>query len=146
VRNVFINKAGVSLLDLVVALAIAGVLLAVSIPVHHKLKEGNLLKRDSRRIEATLQDLASQAPLRHQNLYLIFEGSDYFAASDEESLKTVPRGRLSAGVTAQVNSSYSDRIAFYPGGSSSPGNITLRAKSSLCKVTISLRGRVRNEC
>ncbi len=141
-----INKplklTGFSLVELMTALAIMGVILLTSIPRSHELKIKKRLQREAKLLGSNIEYLAQLAQLSNSKTKLTLHKSGYVGVHKTNKIilqRTLPEGFL-------VNSNNSTNLNFFPKGITNPATIIISSYNLKCRITLSLRGRSLVRC
>ena len=135
----FNPKHGFSVLELVVALALIGILAAIALPGWSRLLPSYQLDGSVRQIQSELHNIKMRAAAENVKLQLGYiEGSSqYTIQSEGKILATKP---LSEGVVITK----AGTISISPRGTAGADRVRLRSSTGLCKqVVVSQTGRVR---
>jgi len=143
---VFNARHGFSVLELVVALALVGILAAIALPGWSRLLPAYQLDSSVRQIQSELHNIKMRAAAENAGLQLAYlaESSQYTIQADTEILATKP---LPEGIVITK----AGTISFSPRGTAGANRVRLRNSAGLCKqVVVSATGRVRvckpNDC
>ena len=143
-----IDKArqGFSVLELVVALALVGILAAIALPGWSRLLPSYHLDGSVRQVQSELHAIKMRAAAQNAKFQLAYlaDASQYMIQSDGKVLATKP---LPEGIVITKAGS----ISFSPRGTADGNTVRLRSSTGLCKqVVVSPTGRVRtcrpNDC
>jgi general secretion pathway protein H len=132
--------AGFTLLELLVVLAIAGLLVSIVPPVVSAVVPGVKLKVAARELAVTLRDTRNRAITRNAALDVTFEFEPprYIAASGDPHL--LPSG---VQMTILDGDARSSELRFYPDGSSSGATVRIGKRDTHYLVDVGwLMGRV----
>lgn len=132
-------ESGYSLIELIVAVAVAGILAAIALPNWNRLLPFYQLDSSARQVYSELHNIKMRAVTENVGFQLVFSdgATTYTIQRDSVVLVTKP---LSAGVTV----TNAGAIAFSPRGTASANRIRLRSGGGTCKqVVVSPTGRVR---
>jgi len=143
---VFNPKHGFSALELVVALALVGILAAIALPGWSRLLPSYQLDGSVRQIQSELHNIKMRAAAENAGLQLTYlaGSSQYTIQADTKILATKP---LPEGIVITK----AGTISFSPRGTAGANRVRLRNSAGLCKqVVVSQTGRVRvckpNDC
>lgn len=135
----FKSQHGYSIIELVVAVALAGILAAIALPSWNKLLPSYQLDSSVRQFQSELHNIKMRAVAENIGFQLVYANgnADYTIQRDSAVLVTKP---LPAGVIV----TNSGTISFSPRGTASANRIRLRGSDGACKqVVVSPTGRVR---
>jgi prepilin-type N-terminal cleavage/methylation domain-containing protein len=133
------SQHGYSLIELVVAVALAGILAAIALPGWNKLLPSYQLDSSVRQFQSELHNIKMRAAAENVGFQLVYANgaANYTIQRDSAVLVTKP---LPAGVVV-TNGGI---ISFSPRGTASANRIRLRSSDGTCKqVVVSPTGRVR---
>ena len=139
-------RHGFSVLELVVALALAGILAAIALPGWSRLLPAYQLDGSVRQVQSELHSIKMRAVSENTAFQLAYlaDASQYTIHSDGKVLaaKPLPEGIVITKAGA---------ISFSPRGTADANRVRLRSSTGLCKqVVVSATGRVRtckpNDC
>ena len=133
------SQHGYSLIELVIALALAGILAAIALPSWNKLLPSYQLDSSVRQFQSELHNIKMRAAAENIGFQLVYANgaANYTIQRDSAVLVTKP---LPAGVVV-TNGGI---ISFSPRGTASANRIRLRSLDGTCKqVVVSPTGRVR---
>lgn len=136
-----LHTRGFHLIEASLAVALAALIAAISLPSVRQLSRTQVLKSETRRFAALLEMLGVEALQRETEIQVTVEAQGYTVARP---------GRQDAGlfapeVRADVRATAS-RLKFYPSGATTPATVILHAGDRTCSITLSLRGRVASQC
>ncbi len=118
---------GFTLVELMVAMAIVGLLLAVSVPGGLRFYESIQYRQSVRDVLTMLNGAREQAVNRGRALDVVFDPARLEVRSGKETL-ALPEGFELGLTTAQeVNRDSVGAIRFYPEGGSSGGDVTIES-------------------
>lgn len=138
---------GFSLLDLLLALSLLGVLTAATLPSLARLGRPNLLRTEATRLRLLVERLVAEASLGEAEISLLLETDSYTASQKSaESILLVETHRLPASVSIDPAQSSAAEVVIYAGQVSAPASIALTGGGATCFLRISLRGRVTQSC
>ena len=133
------SQHGYSLIELVVAVALAGILAAIALPSWNKLLPSYQLDSSIRQFQSELHNIKMRAAAENVGFQLVYTNgaANYTIQRDSAVLVTKP---LPAGVVVTNGGT----ISFSPRGTASANRIRLRSSDGTCKqVVVSPTGRVR---
>jgi prepilin-type N-terminal cleavage/methylation domain-containing protein len=133
------SQHGYSLIELVVAVALAGILSAIALPSWNKLLPSYHLDASVRQFQSELHSIKMRAAAENVGFQLVYSNgaADYTIQRDSAVLVTKP---LPAGVVV----ANAGTISFSPRGTASANRIRLRSSDGICKqVVVSPTGRIR---
>lgn len=143
---IFTARPGFSILELVIALALMGILAAVALPGWSRLLPGYRLDNSARQVQSELHSLKMRAAAENSGMQLAFSAgsSQYTIQTDTKVLATKP---LPEGIVIIK----AGNVAFSPRGTAGANRVRLRNSAGLCKqIVVSATGRVRvcrpNDC
>ena len=139
-------RPGFSILELVVALALVGILAAIALPGWSRLLPAYQLDGSVRQVQSELNSIKMRAAAQNTTFQLAYlaDASQYMIRSGGKVLATKP---LPEGIVITKAGS----ISFSPRGTADANRVRLRSSTGLCKqVVVSATGRVRtckpNDC
>lgn len=141
------DSRGFTLLELLVVLAIMGLLLGLAAPRFHNIVPGFELQSSTRELAAALRETRSRALERGEPALLVVDlaGRRYGLGGSTQS-KELPRDIVLEALTAADDISEETRRAgfrFFPDGSATGGRITLSRGEQEYRIDIDwLTGRV----
>ncbi len=134
-----LSDGGFTLLEMMVALAVLGILTAIAIPGWHSLRPGYELDSSTRQIQSEMHHIKMRAAAENIGFQLVYNGgaSQYEIQRNAEALATkqLPEGTIitKAGT-----------ISFSPRGTANANRVRLRNSAGVCKqIVVSATGRVR---
>jgi prepilin-type N-terminal cleavage/methylation domain-containing protein len=130
---------GFSLIELIVALALMGITVAIALPSWNRLLPSYQLDSSVRQVQSELHAIKMRAAAENIGFQLIYSdgAADYSIKRDSAVLVTKP---LPAGIVV----TNAGTISFSPRGTASANRIRLRSSNGTCKqVVVSPTGRVR---
>jgi prepilin-type N-terminal cleavage/methylation domain-containing protein len=133
------SQHGYSLIELVVAVALAGILAAIALPSWNKLLPSYQLDSSARQFQSELHNIKMRAATENIGFQLVYANgaAAYTIQRDSAVLVTKP---LPAGVIVTS----AGTISFSPRGTASANRIRLRSSDGMCKqIVVSPTGRVR---
>jgi type IV fimbrial biogenesis protein FimU len=133
------SQHGYSLIELVVAVTLAGILAAIALPGWNKLLPSYQLDSSVRQFQSELHNIKMRAAAENVGFQLVYANgaANYTIQRDSAVLVTKP---LPTGVVV-TNGGI---ISFSPRGTASANRIRLRSSDGTCKqVVVSPTGRVR---
>jgi type IV fimbrial biogenesis protein FimU len=133
------SQHGYSLIELVVAVTLAGILAAIALPGWNKLLPSYQLDSSVRQFQSELHNIKMRAAVENVGFQLVYANgaANYTIQRDSAVLVTKP---LPTGVVV-TNGGI---ISFSPRGTASANRIRLRSSDGTCKqVVVSPTGRVR---
>jgi prepilin-type N-terminal cleavage/methylation domain-containing protein len=133
------SQHGYSLIELVVAVALAGILAAIALPSWNKLLPSYQLDSSARQFQSELHNIKMRAATENVGFQLVYANgaAAYTIQRDSAVLVTKP---LPAGVIVTS----AGTISFSPRGTASANRIRLRSSDGMCKqIVVSPTGRVR---
>jgi prepilin-type N-terminal cleavage/methylation domain-containing protein len=132
-------ESGYSVIELIVAVAVAGILAAIALPSWNRLRPFYQLDSSARQVHSELHNIKMRAVTENVGFQLAYSdgATTYTIQRDSVVLVTKP---LSAGVIV----TNAGTISFSPRGTASGNRIRLRSGGGTCKqVVVSPTGRVR---
>ncbi|MDZ4784793.1 MAG: type II secretion system protein [bacterium] len=140
-----INKnRGFSLLEISIALVFSSLFLAISVPSLARLKDTNLIKKEAHLIKVALEN-TSILSTRENREYSFELFNDKFQIRNSNNKKLKLTYKFKEGVSLDLNTPI-QIIEFYSSGVVTPKTIKLKTENLSCKITISLRARVKVIC
>lgn len=140
-KKVAVHPAiGFSFLELVFALFLAGIILAIALPSWSRLVPLYHLNSSARQVQSELHHIKMRAVAENTSFQLVYlEGASAFTIrKDLQAIATKP---LPSGVVI----SKAGAISFSPRGTAAGNRIRLHSGDGLCRqVVVSPTGRVRN--
>lgn len=138
------REHGFTLVEVIVVLAILGLVYALALPVFSRTLDGPRLKQTARALTADLREARSLALSRGEPVYFYVDaaqGSWRFAGQSGQVDETI---RIRADVPAAWRTAgRTDVIGFFPDGESSGGEIIVRLNDHAQRIQIRwLTGRV----
>lgn len=132
-------KSGFSLLEIMVALAVMGIVAAIALPSWSRLLPSYRLNGAARQIQSELHHIRMRAAAENISFQLTYlDGASAYTI--QKDLKTVVDKPLPEGVVI----SKAGTISFSPRGTAAGNRVRLRASDGLCRqVVASATGRVR---
>jgi type IV fimbrial biogenesis protein FimT len=133
------SQHGYSLIELVVAVALAGILAAIALPSWNKLLPSYQLDSSARQFQSELHNIKMRAATENVGFQLVYANgaAAYTIQRDSAVLVTKP---LPAGVIVTS----AGTISFSPRGTASANRIRLQSSDGMCKqIVVSPTGRVR---
>lgn len=132
-------SCGFSVLELIVALALAGILAAIALPGWSRLLPSYQLDGSARQVQSELHAIKMRAVSQNTSFQLAYlaDSSQYMIQSDGKVLATKP---LPQGIVITKAGS----VLFSPRGTAVANRVRLRNSTGLCKqVVVSATGRIR---
>jgi prepilin-type N-terminal cleavage/methylation domain-containing protein len=133
------GTSGFSIVEIVVVLALTGIVLAIALPGWSKLLPSYHLSSAARQIQSELHNIKMRAAAENVPFQLAYADASavYTIQRDMSPLVTKP---LSEGIVITK----AGTVSFSPRGTASANRVRLRNQSGQCKqVVISPTGRVR---
>jgi prepilin-type N-terminal cleavage/methylation domain-containing protein len=133
------SRHGYSLIELVVAVTLAGILAAIALPSWNKLLPSYQLDSSARQFQSELHNIKMRAATENVGFQLVYANgaAAYTIQRDSAVLVTKP---LPAGVIVTS----AGTISFSPRGTASANRIRLQSSDGMCKqIVVSPTGRVR---
>jgi type IV fimbrial biogenesis protein FimT len=132
-------KPGYSVIELIIAVAVAGILAAIALPSWNKLLPSYYLDASLRQFQSELHNIKMRAAAESVSFQLVYSSTaaDYAIQRDSAVLmmKPLPPGIVITNVGS---------ISFSPRGTASANRIRLRSSDGICKqVVVSPTGRIR---
>ncbi|HXG51459.1 MAG TPA: GspH/FimT family pseudopilin [candidate division Zixibacteria bacterium] len=131
--------SGFSLVELLFALIIAGILAAIALPGWTRLLPSYHLDSSVRQVQSELHSIKMRAAAENATFQLSYGtgASDYTIRSGSSALATRP---LPPGIVITK----AGAVLFYPRGTASANRVRLRNAEGMCRqVVVSATGRVR---
>jgi prepilin-type N-terminal cleavage/methylation domain-containing protein len=133
------NGNGFSLIELIVVLAIMGIVAAITLPNWHSLLPNYALNNSTRQIQSELHHIKMRAAAENVGFQFVYAqgASGYTIQRDSKTVVTKP---LADGTTITKEGT----ILFSPRGTASGNRVRLRNVNGACRqVVVSPTGRVR---
>jgi len=133
------RRHGFSMVELVIVLALSGLLAAIALPGWQRLVRSSDLNNSTRQIQSELHNLKSRAAAENISFQLAYGqgGTGYTIQRDSIALVTKP---LPEGTTITK----AGTINFSPRGTAAANRVRLRDTYGVCRqVVVSPTGRVR---
>ena len=133
------NGNGFSMIELIVALAVMGIVAAIALPNWNSLLPGYALNNSARQVQSELHNIKMRAAAENVGFQLAYlqGASGYAIQRDSTTLVTKP---LAEGTTITK----AGTILFSPRGTASANRVRLRNTAGACRqVIVSPTGRVR---
>jgi prepilin-type N-terminal cleavage/methylation domain-containing protein len=132
-------EPGYSVIELIIAVAVAGILAAIALPSWNKLLPSYHLDASLRQFQSELHNIKMRAVAENVSFQLVYSNgaADYAIQRDSAVLITKP---LPPGIVV----TNAGTISFSPRGTASANRIRLRSTDGICKqVVVSPTGRIR---
>ncbi len=140
------SGSGYSLTDLLLWLTIVGIIVGIAAPSGMHSLQKKLLKFEAYRLARFAERLALKATQTGCNYELVIDRDFYLGKSEECIVSKAERIELHPGFSLEMGGNNSNVIRLYKSGVATPATILVTAKNQLCKVSISLRGRIKDSC
>jgi type IV fimbrial biogenesis protein FimT len=132
-------KRGYSVIELIVAVAVAGILAAIALPSWNRLLPFYQLDSSARQVHSELHNIKMRAAAENVGFQLVYSVSAAAYTIQRNSIVVVTKP-LPAGVIV----TNAGAIAFSPRGTASANRIRLQSAGGACKqVVVGPTGRVR---
>jgi type IV fimbrial biogenesis protein FimT len=133
------DGTGFSMIELIVALAVMGIVAAIALPNWNSLLPGYALNNSTRQVQSELHNIKMRAAAENIGFQLVYlqGASGYAIQRDSTTLVTKP---LAEGTTITKEGT----ISFSPRGTAGANRVRLRNTAGACRqVIVSATGRVR---
>ena len=127
---------GFSLLELLICIVIIGVISALATSRLPSLSKSLQVKHEAESLKILIENLTLLSQQKKENQTLKLSLNSYLIKNKIYSLKT--------GIN--LTSSAGNLIIFYSSGVNTPSTIKFSSESKVCKLVLSLRGRVQIKC
>jgi type IV fimbrial biogenesis protein FimT len=137
--KVLLQKSGFSLIEIVITIAVLGIILAIAMPNWTRLLPGYALNNSIRQIQSELHGIKMRAAAENIGFQLAYlqDASEYMIERDLKPLQIKP---LPQGTTITK----SGLIAFSPRGTAAGNRVRLRNTDGACRqIVVSATGRIR---
>lgn len=135
---------GFSLPELLVALALSSLMLAVSIPSIARWNSRRALVAEGARLSLSLENAYIAALSYGAPVTVSFKNNRVRALMGEN--RTLSSYAPNARVVVANKSTDQGDLTFYPTHTATPATIVIKSSAGECSVVISLRGRMRSTC
>lgn len=129
-------------LDLLAGLAIAALLISLTLPNLAYFSKSLQFRRHSQKVFSGLERLISQAALYRHDITLQFSEREIAASSDNRIIKRIPLG----GILKFELQDHDGVVTFYSQGVCTPATLKLLEGNRSCIFSISLRCRIKSDC
>jgi len=132
-------KNGFSSIELIVVMAVMGILAAIALPNWHNLLPSYALNSSTRQIQSELHNIKMRAAAENTGFQLAYlqGASEYTIQRDSKPLQTKP-------IAEGTNITKAGTIAFSPRGTAGANRVRLRNANGACRqVVVNATGRVR---
>jgi general secretion pathway protein H len=133
------QQSGYTLLELIVALVVAGLLIGLVPPLLNRGVSASTLRAEARGLAATLRSARSQAVNRQaETLVAVNTSKHLYKISNSGKVRHFSKGIAvkTVGARSEQTADHVQRFRFYPDGSTSGGQITLSGAKQ--KVVVDL--------
>ena len=134
-----LRSEGFSIVEVIVALALMGILTAIALPNWHSLLPTYALNNSVRQVQSELHNLKMRAAAENVGFQLVYSqgANGYTVQRDSKTLATKP---IAEGTSITKDGV----ITFSPRGTAGANRVRLRNTAGVCKqVIVSATGRVR---
>jgi len=140
----YLQQSGVHIYELLISIVLIGVLIGIAVPSLAEYKNFRILKSESTRLALLAEDLVLQAVQREAEFRLVGRDGAYSVQDKEGNIQLTRM--LNPAVNLDVRSTSSSTVIFRASGTVSPSRMNLTSGASSCTISISLRGRVTEQC
>ena len=138
------HERGISLLDIILAILLISIIGAGSVPSLRAMLYADELGRQTRLLKFRLQTALTDALIKQQDIAAIFGGTWYKITPEPPNPELT--FNLPISMTALLKSKKGQTINFYRSGVATPATIEIKEKNKKCLLTLSLRGRIEEQC
>ena len=128
-----------STIELLVAMAIMGILVAIALPNWHNLRSSYALNSSTRQIQSELHNIKMRAAAENAGFQLAYlqDASEYTIQRDSKPLQT-------KSIAEGTSITKAGTIAFSPRGTAGANRVRLRSANGTCRqIVVTATGRVR---
>lgn len=128
-----------STIELLVAMAIMGILVAIALPNWHNLRSSYALNSSTRQIQSELHNIKMRAAAENAGFQLAYlqDASEYTIQRDSKPLQT-------KSIAEGTSITKAGTIAFSPRGTAGANRVRLRSANGTCRqIVVTAMGRVR---